>query len=789
MPSSVRRGIQGVISVFLSIVLLPFFSIAAVLVETSRYTAAVQELEATMDSASLSTLGTYDRYLHQRFGLLAVAQQAPVETIYQGYFQRSLSSSLLSTPAVSVSGLSPLSDTNVLYRQALEAGKLSVPAKFLLESLDVEELIGKLEELTKLTGILEGITSAGSTVEGLADLGSHLESLEATLTTLKEQKSAYEARYLDWWDAVDALAAEMGEEEPELGNLPQEEAQARQDYLEAAAVLDSQLGSYRQLIQQINRDLTSITNAAVGTASSFGQAAADHASDQASTDYLKASYDQVSTAIDAATSSSDQIVDSVEAILQRTSDAEILAMRRALSSLQDTVDAYTVTASSSLPTYYDGVYYVEVTFLNPDDIWNLLNRQNNQLQNSEGLWTALDAIGAFFGTMAKIQLLYDGSCCAVVSEPMDPGTNLTYQMITDITTILESLALAAGIITWPIFMAKLADLWAAITDLFASLFAYIAQIVDNILNLSYEGLLFNLYLMYNLPNRTNYTSGKGLTGYAFHDRAIPPALGSGTPTSGALSAITSLAHTFSADGSDSTFVGAEFEYILEGRASEIGNQVLAFVDLYFLRMLLDVVPIFCNQEVQWMANLANLLGVGWLVYLLEILCEPLVDTLLLVNGEKVSIWLSPIYLTPSGIPKLIDKVVNFELTPDQQSQAEDTVHKLTNIPHLSGVSPGSTNPFVDYAKGLIELSYEEHLMLVLTVTGNREHSLRRFQNLITMDAQTQYALDNPGMTFDLGQSYTALEATASGTVPQLLPIPALSSRSLFSMERTLYRGY
>ena len=80
-------------------------------------------------------------------------------------------------------------------------------------------------------------------------------------------------------------------------------------------------------------------------------------------------------------------------------------------------------------------------------------------------------------------------------------------------------------------------------------------------------------------------------------------------------------------------------------------------------------------------------------------------------------------------------------------------------------------------------------MLVLTVTGNREHSLRRFQNLITMDAQTQYALDNPGMTFDLGQSYTALEATASGTVPQLLPIPALSSRSLFSMERTLYRGY
>ena len=81
------NGTRGAISLMLAALMLPFYSLAAILIETQRYQSSVRALDELLGTSSISVLANYDTYLHDRFGLLAVAQ-SPEEN--------ALSASLLS---------------------------------------------------------------------------------------------------------------------------------------------------------------------------------------------------------------------------------------------------------------------------------------------------------------------------------------------------------------------------------------------------------------------------------------------------------------------------------------------------------------------------------------------------------------------------------------------------------------------------------------------------------------------------------------------------------------------
>lgn len=79
------NGSEGVISIMLVILILPFFSVAAILVEAERYQSAASLLDESMGSASSSVLADYDKYTYQRFGFMSVSPDNDISKEYKDF--------------------------------------------------------------------------------------------------------------------------------------------------------------------------------------------------------------------------------------------------------------------------------------------------------------------------------------------------------------------------------------------------------------------------------------------------------------------------------------------------------------------------------------------------------------------------------------------------------------------------------------------------------------------------------------------------------------------------------
>lgn len=66
------NGCKGAIALFLAVLMTPFLSIAMLLVETGRYNSAVSVLDEAMGVSSTALLSSYDEYIKERWGLLAL---------------------------------------------------------------------------------------------------------------------------------------------------------------------------------------------------------------------------------------------------------------------------------------------------------------------------------------------------------------------------------------------------------------------------------------------------------------------------------------------------------------------------------------------------------------------------------------------------------------------------------------------------------------------------------------------------------------------------------------------
>ena len=211
MKRRLIRATQGVISILLSITLLPLFSLAAVLIEASRYTEASEALESTTEVSTSSTLASYDDYLMRRFGLMATEQKDSGldSSAYENYFSANLPDGIFSESESEISGMEPLSDSDVLYQQVLETGRYAAPTRLLTDGLDIKELVKRLKkfkdlDLKSLFGALQGATE---TVQAAAQLGQDLKALyEHIEKKLDPQKNDYDKKYDTWRSRVNELA-------------------------------------------------------------------------------------------------------------------------------------------------------------------------------------------------------------------------------------------------------------------------------------------------------------------------------------------------------------------------------------------------------------------------------------------------------------------------------------------------------------------------------------------------------------------------------------------------------
>ena len=305
------------------------------------------------------------------------------------------------------------------------------------------------------------------------------------------------------------------------------------------------------------------------------------------------------------------------------------------------------------------------------------------------------------------------------------------------------------------------------------------------------------YLSYSTSCRTTYKSGKALTGASFNLRNQTGNLENGFEESQSIGDFVRLFSTAFTGDSAKCFVGAETEYLINGRDSEIANQLLTFLEVYGMRVVCNIYPVITSPEVAEIAA-ATTIGAP-IVYIVYILLEPLIDCALLTNGGSCAIVKSQPYLVPSGLASLFKDISGVAASSAQISakkqQFENAVQKFGEA--QDNDSYGAYHIDVDQSENAAsvqgkgyKLNYKNILFLYMMFCST-EKLVNRFRDIVEMEAlQNAYETGGgsswDGVTFDLSQSFTFIRATGSFKTNQFI---RFSEDEYGGEDFLIYRGY
>ena len=187
-------------------------------------------------------------------------------------------------------------------------------------------------------------------------------------------------------------------------------------------------------------------------------------------------------------------------------------------------------------------------------------------------------------------------------------------------------------------------------------------------------------------------------------------------------------------------------------------------------MVLDLFPVLKNSQV---SSIAALAGPGaWVVKLAIALAEPMLDTIILVNGGKEFLFKDTVYLSYSGFVILQNDLVGItSISGSLQDKIKDTIKAHNGTPD---------------EKGFCDASYTEHMLLLMLLSVNQQTFLQRTQNLIQMEAATNYKSE---YVFDLDKTYSYVYTDISYTLNPMLNIDSLTNNGLFTVNSKKYSGY
>lgn len=492
---------------------------------------------------------------------------------------------------------------------------------------------------------------------------------------------------------------------------------------------------------------------------------------------------------------------------------EYIAGFQTLKSNVSSFSADSVTENSG--SLDEGTYHsVNIAgYVTSADIDAYLDSQEKELLHGS-LKAVLDGMVSFYNSLVKLSLFYDSELSAVIDMDFyntelggllgaDADGGGVMAVVTDIGNIVSSISSFGKNLEGFKLLSALENLYTlikSIANLLTDIARFAIDICKNISELfsSYDRLYYSTYATFNLPCRTDNTSGSlsfsAMTGYSLNGTSLPD---QGIPDSGvtvfgdlvaAIDAIRSWANSY---GDDLTFSGAELEYILYGSKTEISNQIYTFFALYMLRLLLDVIPVTANTEVQSLAA-ASTFGYP-VVMVIEILAEPLVDTVLLVSGAEVPLIETTIYLTPSGLPDLLEGLQSIKkFTADDKENLKSSLvgafsSSVDDYDYQQTLNTSKGINLSKTVKKFTKFNYREYCFMLMLLTVTKEQQFARLKNLIQMETLYYYQQQGASYIFDLRKSYTFLHTKVSADVKQMLP--SLVDSSLFTAEREQYRGY
>ena len=268
------NGTRGVISLFLALVMIPFVSIAGILINASRINSAVAVFDEAMCNASNSTLGTYDDFIRKRFALMAMSQDtasgaqkfgksgvdytadAFISDLFRYYMEKNLGalSNTYNSNDVNAIGLYPLADPDVLKASVLQAGKITVPAKLVVDWGSIDDLLSKFTEpLDLLSTFASTLTSGANVATGIDKLLEKQTALENAITDCDSCNTEYKNARSGFSSAVTAyngLIDNIVYWQSEVNRLQI----AFDELKQKAASVNAQIDSTRKQIEKLQKD-------------------------------------------------------------------------------------------------------------------------------------------------------------------------------------------------------------------------------------------------------------------------------------------------------------------------------------------------------------------------------------------------------------------------------------------------------------------------------------------------------------------------------------------------------
>ncbi|MBR2048766.1 MAG: hypothetical protein IJ960_09245 [Oscillospiraceae bacterium] len=452
-------------------------------------------------------------------------------------------------------------------------------------------------------------------------------------------------------------------------------------------------------------------------------------------------------------------------------------------------------------------------YMPAEEIHKYIEEQEKELK--EGTLSAvMDALTTLYNSIMGTSLFFVDDLSAVLDlsyfeenfDGLPGGTNTTGDVISLVTSLGSALKDAAtltanlqGYRFWEI-LDTLSRLGHDLIDLFIAIVEFLKTVVSNIgeLLMGPDRILLSTYCTYNLTCRTDFNTSKSemslitLTGYSVGKDSFPENTNKAQiPVFGEFyQLVNTITQCMNGTGADRTFSGAELEYVLFGSNSEVANQLYVFCALYIIRAVLCIPAITGNAEVQSLAAAATL---GYPVVMgLYYLLEPLVQTILLANGKDQPMIPTTVYLSPSGIPKLLAELVKFLKFTDKEK--EDIKSKMIkaidgsqeNYDYNAKLYEYTNSPEYD-AIDTPDFSYRDFCLVLMIMTVRQERMVERLANVIQMETLCYYTNEEEPFTFDLRKSFTYVQAETDATVSQI--IPDLIESSIFNVHREQYRGY
>lgn len=832
------NGTKGAISILLCLLLTPFLTITLGLVEYGRYQSLIEVTDEIMELTGFSALTDYDKYLHDRFGLLALSQnddQIPGAELLE--YNAKILGKQISFENGMLTGMHALSDDDILKRQIIDVSEMSGSAAVLLKDFKLEELLNALSVSERFKTIMNTVNSLAKLTDELnnaVDAGKAFESeLQNIINKIDDAERKANTLATNMANLIQKLA-QNGVRLPQ--NATKEQLDAFWDDFATNYLEDVKLvyGGAKELIDALKAVKTGLTNIktagtkfvnavkaarqAVSGIGSSGSENGDKATDKAKTtleDVLGELEDIVDETMDAI---KDDAINTAKNTVQQIIDTSLESIGLADAAarynqifygdyfdlpLSDMARNDLIEILNCVPAVWNDGDYTRIlqelkNKLVPDikidfrdlkgALGDVLDAAAKELKDGVGekLVDLLTKLTNIVRNLFDLDVFYEPDMNAYVNIAYGPGERSGYQTFLDaiakmfkaIETFTKAMKDKNIITAFVKILKATKELLEAIAKLLEAIWKIATETVSSIATMVtggvkrlYEKIVIAGYMRHNLPSRRSsgkltgsYESGQakfqialngtGLTGYSYNNIARPSTYVGGTDNAnnGFKTLGKMIKNLQNGYGTDTMFKGAELEYIRAGTNSEVANQVIVFFDIYFMRLLLDVVSVFSDPEVASVAAAATI--ASWAVYLLYLIIEPFCDTLLLVNGEQVPLIKMDCYLTGTGVTGFLNKLANVTMGEALRNSIDDFAK------NNAGDSGGNSNTQNKDSYGVGEISYETHVLILLMIHVKDDTMITRLRHIIDLEASEYY---KSKFDFSLDKAYTAVEVSAAVT--------------------------